>query len=432
MSLFNIKNKVVLNASWIIGCRIIQSIFNLIISMLTARFLGPANFGLINYAESIVAFVAPIMQLGFTSIIVHELITEPDNEGEIIGTSILSCLVSGVLCIFAIFIFVYNVNSSEKLTLAVCVLYSLILVVQAFEILSYWFEAHLLSRYSSVISLLAYISVSIYKIFLLVTEKSICWFAISNTLDYLIIAIFQFILYKKLKGDTLSFSFERFKKMFNSGKYYILSGMMIATFSQTDRVMLKLMIGNAVTGIYSAAFRCAGITGFIFSAIINSATPVIYASHNENTDVFDKNIKRLYSIVLYIAFFQSVFMTIFARPIVNILYGYEFSPAIPVLQTITWYVAFSYMGTIRNRWMLAEGKEKLIWRIDLLGAVLNMFLNSIMIPLYGVMGAAITSVFTQFFTNFVLGWFIKDVRRNNYLLVESLNPKILIDMFRNI
>lgn len=58
------KNRVVKNASWIIGIQIVKSLLGLVISMLTARFLGPSNFGLINYAASIVAFVTPIMYLG--------------------------------------------------------------------------------------------------------------------------------------------------------------------------------------------------------------------------------------------------------------------------------------------------------------------------------------------------------------------------------
>ena len=76
-----IKNKVVKNASWIIGCRIVQSVFALIVSMLTARYLGPSNFGLINYAASIVAFFLPIAQLGINNILVHEFVNNPEEEG---------------------------------------------------------------------------------------------------------------------------------------------------------------------------------------------------------------------------------------------------------------------------------------------------------------------------------------------------------------
>ena len=75
-------NRVVKNAGWIIGARIVQALLSFVIGMLTARFLGPSNYGLINYAASIVAFFTPLMELGITNIIVHQLIEYNDREGE--------------------------------------------------------------------------------------------------------------------------------------------------------------------------------------------------------------------------------------------------------------------------------------------------------------------------------------------------------------
>ena len=89
------RSRIIKNASWIIVCRVVQAFFNLFISMVTARFLGPSNFGIINYAESIVAFVIPIMKLGFTNIIVHEMINDKEREGEILGTTLISCFSAG-------------------------------------------------------------------------------------------------------------------------------------------------------------------------------------------------------------------------------------------------------------------------------------------------------------------------------------------------
>ena len=78
-----IHNKVIKNASWIIVGRIAQSIVGMLIAMITARFLGPSNYGLINYASSIVAFAVPIMQLGLSNILVQELVNNKEKEGEI-------------------------------------------------------------------------------------------------------------------------------------------------------------------------------------------------------------------------------------------------------------------------------------------------------------------------------------------------------------
>ena len=71
---------------------------SLIVTMLTARYLGPSNYGLINYAAAIVAFVAPIAQLGLGSIQVQELVNYPEEEGVITGTTLILSLMSAIVC----------------------------------------------------------------------------------------------------------------------------------------------------------------------------------------------------------------------------------------------------------------------------------------------------------------------------------------------
>ena len=200
------------NAEWIVVCRIIQSILGLVVSMMTARYLGPSNYGVISYAASLVAFVTPVMQLGFNSILVQEIIASKSSEGKIIGTSLVLCLASATVCICGILGFACIANQGEVTTIVVCGLYSLLLIFQAFEIIQYWFQAKLLSKYTSIISLIAYVCVSAYKIFLLATEKSVYWFAVSNAFDYLIISIGLYVLYKKFSPSKLRFSKKRMEK----------------------------------------------------------------------------------------------------------------------------------------------------------------------------------------------------------------------------
>ena len=244
--------------------------------MLTARFLGPSNYGLINYAASVVAFFTPIMELGITNIIVHQLIEHNDREGDTLGTALALNLFSAVFCIAGIIAFSIVANYGETETVVVCALYSILLVFKAVEILQYWFQAHLFSKYSSIATLTAYIVVSAYKVFLLVTHKSVYWFAISYAIDNCVIAILLWVLYKRLGGQKLRFSKNTAKRLFSQGKYYIVSSMMVTIFAQTDKIMLKAMLGAESVGFYSAAVTCAGMTGFIVTAIIDSFRPVIF------------------------------------------------------------------------------------------------------------------------------------------------------------
>lgn len=420
------KSSVVKNASWIIGIQFVKSLLGVVISMLTARFLGPSNFGLINYAASIVAFAAPIMYLGLTGVLVQEIVKAPEEEGEILGSSITMAFLSSLLCIGGVVAFASVANHGERDTILVCALYSLLLVFQSLEMIVYWFQAKLLSKYSSIVMLVAYLMVSAYKVFLLATHKSIYWFALSNALDYMIIAAGLFIVYQRLGGSRLRFSLKTAKRLLAKSRYYIVSNMMIAIFAQTDRIMLKLMIDDAATGYYSAAVTCAGMTGFVFSAIIDSFRPMIFGSKKTDEGHYEKSIVTLYSFVIYLSMLQSVAFTVFAPLIITILYGADYMASIPVLQIIVWYCTFSYLGGARDIWILAENKQKHLLVINLVGAVMNVVLNYFLIPVLNACGAAIASVITQLFINYIFVLIYKPTRRNGILQVYALNPRNLL------
>lgn len=427
-----IKNKVVKNASWIIGCKIIQSLFALVVSMLTARYLGPSNFGLINYAASIAAFFLPIAQLGINNILVQEFINTPEEEGKILGTSLLSAFFSSIACIIGVVSFAAVANHNEPTTIIVCALYSVMIIFQALELTHYWFQAKYLSKYTAIVSLVAYVVISAYKIFLLVTGKSIYWFAISNALDYMLIAIAMLVIYKRLGGGKLSASLDTFKRLFSKSKHYIVTGLMVTVFAQTDKIMLKLMSGDAETGYYSAAFYCASLTAFVFAAIIDSMRPFIFESLKKSVEKFENSVTTLYSIIIGLSLLQGVVMSVFSWLVIQILYGADYAAAVPMLALVVWYTPFSYVGSVRNIWVLAEDKQRYLWILNLTGAIMNVALNFILIPFMGGMGAALASLITQLFTNVAMVVIIKPLRRSAYLMLKSLNFVKALKLIKNI
>lgn len=424
------KNAVLNNASWIVGGKIVQSLMSLVVGMLTARYLGPANYGLISYAAAVTAFFVPVMQLGLRSTLVQELITKPDQEGQTMGTALVMDLVSAVACIVGIMSFVSIANRGETDTIIVCVLYGTNLIFQALEMIQYWFQAKLLSKYTSVTSMAAYAVVSVYRIWLLVSGKNVYWFAISQAIDFLIISICLLMIYHYRGAPKLSFSFSRAGEMFRISKYYIVSSMMVTIFGHVDSIMLKLMVGDSAAGIYSATMTCATMTSFVFAAIIDSARPSILEAKKLDQGQFEYNMKRLASVVIWLSLVQCAGFTLFAELVVAILYGADYAGAVPALRVIIWYSTFSYLGSVRNIWILAEGKQKYLWIINLSGALGNVLLNWLLIPGMGVLGAALASLITQFFTNVVIGFLMKPLCEYNRLLLQGLNPRYMLQLLR--
>ena len=170
----------------------------------------------------------------------------------------------------------------------------------------------------------------------------------------------------------------------------------------------------------------------MFLAIIDSFRPTVFENKKVSEDAYEKKLIACYSVVIYLSLAQSLVFTVFSKWIIAVLYGVDYSASASVLGLVVWYTTFSYLGPIRNIWILAENKQKYLWVINLCGAVANVLLNAALIPAIGVMGAALASLITQMFTNVIIGFIIKPIRYNNRLMLRGCNPKPLIGYLKKL
>lgn len=422
MNLFRrlLNNRVSRNASWLIGGNIINKIIAFIVGVWTARYLGPSNYGLINYALAYTAFFFSLSTLGINSIIVKEFVDEPAEEGETLGTTMVLQGISSILSVFMIGLIVFLVDFGEILTLVVSLLCSLGLVFQMMDVCKYWFQAKLLSKYCAIATIIAYIISSLYKIILLVNGAKVYWFALATSVDYLCVAIILLWIYKINRGSKLKFSGEKARKLIKNSYHYILAGLMVAIYAATDRLMLKNMIGEVEVGYYGVAISICNVWVFVLAAIIDSFYPVIMEYNKSDKAEYMKKNCQLYSIVFYASCLVSVLVVIFAEIGIKLLYGEAYLPSVNPLRITTWYVAFSYLGLARNAWVVSENNQKYLTPIYICAAIMNVFLNILLIPQFQASGAAVASLLTQISTIFIFPLFIKAMRPNVKMMVDSI------------
>lgn len=419
-----LKNKTIKNAGYLIVGKIIQMVFGLVVSLLTARYLGPSNYGLISYAGAYTAFFTAICTLGINNVLVKEFVDHPGEEGMVIGTTLGLRAASSILSSVAIVCISCFIDAGEPVTITVVALASIGMVFHIVETFNYWFQSRLESKVTALAALCAYILAAAYKIFLLVTGKGVILFALTTSLDYLCLGLILFIEYKKHHGGALKFSWQYGKELFNKSKHFILSGIMIAIYGQTDKLMLKQMIGEAEIGYYTTAVSICGMWCFVLSAIIDSVYPsIMEAAKAKNETIFRKRNVQLYAIVFYISTFVSICFTLLGEVVIAILYGKSYLPAAAPLRIITWYTSFSYLGVARNAWVVAKEKQKYLFGIYTASALANVILNCLLIPAMGASGAAIASLVAQVFTTLMVPFFIKDMKENSMMILDAIMLK---------
>lgn len=417
-----LKSKVTRNAGWLIGGRIYHMLLAFFVGLITARYLGPSNYGLINYALTYTTFFASFCTLGINSIIVKEFVDYPEEEGVTIGSTIVLRTISSALSFVMMLCVTFIADKGEPVTHAVIALCGLGVIFQVFDTINYWFQSRLQSKYSAIATVISYTIVSAYKVWLLLTGKSVEWFAVSTSLDYFVVAVFLLIVYKKHNGPRFVFSWKKAKELLGSSYHFILASLMVSIYGSTDKFMLKQMLDESMVGYYSTAVSLCNTWVFVLSAIIDSLYPGILQAF-ENKNLFERRNRQLYTIVFYVSVGVSLLISLLARPIVYVLYGEAYLPTVMPLRIITWYAAFSYLGVARNAWIVSYHCQNYLKYLYIGAAITNVVLNAAFIPIWGASGAAFASLVTQLSTILVFPAFIKQLRPNVKLMLDAIRLK---------
>lgn len=195
---------------------------------------------------------------------------------------------------------------------------------------------------------------------------------------------------------------------------------MVAIYGQTDKLMLKQMLDEEAVGYYSTATAICSMWTFVLQAIIDSVYPSILRLAKSDQTAYERKNRQLYAIVFYISCFVSIGFVLLGRYVIGILYGEAYLPAAPVLNMVTWYTGFSFLGVARNAWIVSEGRQKYLKYMYGCAAIMNVVINAALIPVMGAVGAALASLITQVFTSIVLPMFFKEMRPNAKLMLEAI------------
>ena len=414
------KNRIIRNAGWLIGGRLVNKVLSFLVGILTARYLGPDNYGIIGYVTAYITFFASVCNLGINSVLVKDFVDHPEDEGKAMGTAMVLRAVSSALSALMIIGIIALTEKGDPTTVMVAVLSCVGLMFQVVDTLKRWFLNRLQSKYAAIATVLAYLSVSVYKLILLASGSSVVWFALATSVEYAVVAAFLLAAYRKNKGPRFAFSWKKAKELLQSSSSYILSDIMVSVYATTDKLMLKQMLDEAAVGYYTTAVAVSNVCCFVLEAMIESVYPSVIQSYKTDRELFKRKNRQLYAGVFYSAMIGSVVICLLSGPIVEILYGESYLPSVQPLRIVVWYTAFSYLGGARGAWMVCEDKQKYLKYLSLIAAVENVILNLVLIPHLGPSGAALASLLTQITTIVVIPALIKPLRPNAKLMLEAV------------
>ncbi|KAB7528664.1 oligosaccharide flippase family protein [Flagellimonas olearia] len=393
---------------WMASEKVISLSINLLVGVWLARYLGPNGFGALNFAIAITAIFLPIVNFGLQGILVKELFNNPDDKNGILGTSFLLKLIIAFIVLLLIFFSRYIGIYTSEIEMNMILLVAISLLSQPFLVINSWYESQIDIKLASILKTLFFVLGSVIKIVLILKEAPLISFAILYSIEAFFVAVALVISYSIKDGSILNWFFDLsiLKELANKSWLLVFSGLSAVIYLKIDQVMIGSMVSESELGLYSAAVKLSEAWYFIPLIITNALFPAILNAKNKGLKEYTFRLQQLCDTFFGMAFLLAIAVTLISNVVIVFLYGVEYSASSIILKIHIWSSVFIFLRAVLSKWLIAEDQYRFSLVSQLSGALINVILNFLLIPLYGGIGAAIATVISYSVTSFfVLGLF---------------------------
>lgn len=386
--------KILDNIGWLFFDKVLRLVVGLIIGVWVARYLGPEQFGILSYAIAFVGLFGAIAGLGLQSILVREIVRDPNSKEETLGTAAFLQLISGLITYGIILIAIYWLRPEDMLAKALVAILGSMMLFKASEVAVFWFESQVQSKYTVWVQNIAFLFFAVIKMGLILYQAPLVAFAWAMMAEALLVALLMFSVLglRGPKLQKLRISVVRAKLLLNNSWPLMLSGIAIMIYLKIDQIMLGNMVGDEAVGIYSVAVRISELWYFIPMIILASVFPTVLELKKRSEKQYNQRFQSLYVLMVWLSVGVAVPMTFLSEPIVTLFFGDMYVQSGVVLAIHIWASVFVFLGVASGKWYLTEGLQVIMLQRDLLGGASNILLNLVLIPRYGAVGAAVATV----------------------------------------
>lgn len=381
------------NSSWLFGGRFINLGISFFVSVYVTRYLGPYNNGLLSFAASFAGIFGFISAFGIDQILHRDLINHPEKEEAILGTAFFLKIIGSIYTIIIISVATLFIKDTGIVVFLI-LLNALAFVPQAFNVISYYFQSKVLSKYPTIISLLVIATLTVLKLYVVFFGKGVIYLSLIVIIEPILYAIGYLFIYKLFKGSVFKWKLDNSlaKEMLKYSWPLMISSAFISIYSRIDQVMIGNMLSTTSVGIYDVAVRLSEVWFFIPSIIASSLFPAILNAKKVNSELYNERLRKLYSLIFYLAIVIIIPVSILSPFIIKILYGDAFMAAAPILRIYSLGTISIFMGTIVNQYLIAENQTFILFICSFVGMATNVTLNLLLIPIYGIEGAAFATL----------------------------------------
>ncbi len=402
--------------------KIVRLGLGLLVGVWLARYLGPDQFGQFSYAVAFVGLFGALASLGLNGIVVRDIVRSPETADTTLGTAFVlqgfGALISVTLIIGAINL----LRPDDTLTKTMVAVLGLSLIFKLTEVVKYWFESQVQSRYPILVENGTFAIFATVKIVMILQQAPLLAFVWMVLAESVVVAIALLALYSHRRGSltALTPSLSRAKSLLIDCWPLAFSSLAVSIYLRVDQIMLAEMVGVHEVGIYSAAVRLSELWYFVPMIIVASVFPSIVSTRNDNPLLYEDRLQQLYDFLVILSLAIAIPVTIFADTIVAVLFGVAYVDAGSILSINIWAGVFVFLGTACGAYTNSENLARYSLLQTTCGMLANIALNLALIPQWGAKGAAVATLVSYAAATFAVLAFSR-TRRNGLSMLRALN-----------
>ncbi len=393
------------NTGWMFAGQIFALILSFFIGAWMARYLGPQDYGTINYALAFAGLFGFIASFGVDSILVRELVKTPEQKEELLGTSFALKLLGAFLAITITVIttFIVEQNPFNRILI---ITFTASFIFQALNVVSSFFQSRVEAKNNVWAQIGAGLLSSVLKIVFILSGANLWWLMLIFTLDAGWQSLLLVLIYRRrgyrLGAWRLRWSLAR--RIVSTSWLLIFSAAVSFILMRIDQVMIGQMLGTAEVGLYAVAVKFVEVWYFLPAIISASLFPAILNAKKTDINIYQRRLLNFFVFMLVFSLAVALGTVALSYYLVVGLFGAEYLPAVAVLRVYACSSVGLFLNWAFYQQLIAEDRLRLIFFSNFAGMVLNVCLNFLFIPRFGIIGAAWATLLSYLLVPAIIFW----------------------------
>jgi O-antigen/teichoic acid export membrane protein len=377
------------NIATLIGGQGLNLVLSAAATILLARYLGAAQLGEFGALYAYLGLYGWLSTFGLDSILARQAAQDRDRAGSILltGVCVSSLFALGAAAIALVLAPYFGYGGSYRSLLVFASID--ILLLSPLRLPGIIFQVDLRQWYGVCIGLMRQFIWLLVLVAMAAARASLLWIILGRTGCALLeVALIAMAVHHKggLARPWRLVPTEA-KKYLKYGFPLAVSTLAVGIYHRIDQVMLHKMVNDQALGNYVAAVRLTEFINLLPIAVMTSLFPILSQTARE-APRFRHYLQLSFRALMAIAFGVCIVMTLFAGPIVHLLYGAKFAAAGPLLAVLIWSEVPVFFGVVIGGGLVAKNLQNYLPVSTGIGAVVNVVLNMYLIPRWGAMGSA--------------------------------------------